>query len=376
MSTDVVDGERRGLIARLRDILFRPQSEWRRIAAEESSSPIRAHVLPLAIAGALAGLAGELIYSGFSIDGALAWNVVAAILHVVFAIVGVIVASAVINFLAKRFGAEADGERAKRLAAYSATPILIAALGSLAPPVAAILIVLGIVYAFILLGMGVGRLMPLADPENNVPRFTLTFAVVAMALAALAGAFVGPLLQSGRDALTGAVEAATPAPPAPEIARRPEAELAIERLSRANGVQVLSDPVRLEEQFPDSLPGGFARQSVTTAQGAGVSRADATYAEGEATLKLAIIQFAQDVDPAAAASLFNIGENGPRENGYARSQSIDRRLFAEELVGDNTRYIVIGRGVAMMAEGRVTVDQARAAIETIDLQRLEAEFGR
>jgi hypothetical protein len=46
------------------------------------------------------------------------------------------------------------------------------------------------------------------------------------------------------------------------------------------------------------------------------------------------------------------------------------------VAGVNARYIVIGRGVAMIAEGGVTRDQARAAIETIDLQRLEAEFSR
>jgi hypothetical protein len=282
----------------------------------------------------------------------------------------------VIGFLARRFGAEADGYRAKQLAVYAATPILVGALGALAPPVSGILVALGVVYAFILLGMGAGRLLPMPDPENNVPRFTLTFAVVCVGLTALAAAFVGPLLNSGRTAVTGAIEAVTPEPPAPVIAQRSEAELAIERLSRANGAQVLIDPARLEEQFPDSLPGGFALQSAATAQGGGVSRADAVYSAGDATMNIAIIQFARDVDPAAAAALFDIGENGPRENGYARSQSIDRRLFAEEVEGDNVRYTVIGRGVAMIAEGRATVDQARAAIETIDLQRLEAEFGR
>src|SRR5690606_16116752 len=60
----------------------------------------------------------------------------------------------------------------------------------------------------------------------------------------------------------------------------------------------------------------------------------------------------------------------------ARSQSIDGRLYAEDVGAQTARYVVIGRGVVMIAEGGVTMDQARAAVETIGLQRLEAMFGR
>jgi hypothetical protein len=306
----------------------------------------------------------------------LAWKAIAAALYVVFSIAGVIVASVVINFLVRRFGGERDGWRAKQLAVYAATPILVTAFGAVAPPVAAILSGAGVIYAFVLLAIGVPRLMPLPDPENNVPRLTLAFVAASIGIAVLAAAFIGPLINTGREALLGAVEAVVPARPAPEIARRSAAELTIERLAQSDGARVLTDPARLEEQFPESLPGGLARESVATAQGGGVSRADAVYRNDGATLSVSIIQFATTVDPAGAAALFNIKPDGQQENGYTRTQSIDGRLFAEEVAGVNARYIVIGRGVAMIAEGGVTMDQARAAIETIDLQRLEAEFSR
>lgn len=149
----------------------------------------------------------------------------------------------------------------------------------------------------------------------------------------------------------------------------------MERLAQNYGAQTLSDPARLEDQLPDSLPGGFLRQSLAKAQGGGVSRADAAYAQGTATLNISVIQFAYNIDPAAGAALFAIKPDGAAANGYVRSQAIDGRFYVEEVDGDNTRYIVIGRGVAMIAEGRTTADQARAAIETIDLQRVEAAFG-
>lgn len=376
MSTDVLSGERPGLFARVRGILLRPQGEWERIAGEEPSPLLGSYVAPLALIGAVISFAAGVLYSGFDINAGLAWRGIAAALYVVFAVLGAIVAAWLINFLARRFGAEGDGGRARQLAAYSATPVLLAAIGALAPPIALIVTIAGSVYALILLAMGVGRLMPLPDSENNVPRFTLTFAMLAIGVAGLASVFVGPLINTGREAVVGAVEAVTPARAAPEIARRSAAEIAIHRLAEAYGSPVLADPERLSEQMPDSLPGSFQRQSVATAQRGGISRADAVYSDGTARLSVSVIQFGLHVEPAAFASILEIKADGALEGGYARSQSIDGRLFAENVTGSHVRYVVIGRGVVMIAEGPVTVDRARAAVETIDLQRLEAMFSR
>ena len=54
MTTDsLYTGERSGLMARARDILIRPVSEWRRIAGEEPLPLIGSYVLPLAVIGAI-----------------------------------------------------------------------------------------------------------------------------------------------------------------------------------------------------------------------------------------------------------------------------------------------------------------------------------
>lgn len=378
MTTDALyTGERPGLIARARDILIRPQSEWRRVASEEPSPLIGSYVFPLAILGALVGFGASVLYGGsFAVNAALAWKAVSALLYAVFAVLGVMIGAWVIGLLAPRFGAEANSGRAMQLAAYSATPVLIAALGAIAPPVAGVLIGVGVIYALVLLALGMQPLMPLRDPENNVPRFTLTFAAVAAAIAALAAAFIGPLVHTGREALTGAIETVAPPPAAPELPRRSAAEMAIDRLSQAEATLLLVDPVRLEEQFPDSLPGGFERQSVAKAQGGGVSRADGVYRGGAATLSVAIIQYSANVEPAALATLLEIKPDGVTESGYNRTQSIDGRFYAEEVSAGASRYVVIGRGVIMIAQGGVTMDQARAAVETIGLQRLETMFGR
>lgn len=112
------------------------------------------------------------------------------------------------------------------------------------------------------------------------------------------------------------------------------------------------------------------------AQGGGIARADAVYRLNASTLSLTIIQFSHDVDPAAFTALLDVKPDGAQQGGYDRTQSIDGRFYAEEVREASSRYIVIGRGVVMIAQGSVTMDQARAAVETIGLQRLEGMFGR
>ena len=377
MSSDAMSGERPGLWARVPGMLMRPQAEWERIAGEEPTPLIGSYVAPLAIVGAIVGFAAGLLYSGFELNPALAWRGVTAALYVVFSALSVAVAAVLINILARRFGAEGVAGRARQLAAYAATPILIAAVGAaLAPPVALLVTLAGVVYALILLGMGVRRLMPMPDPENNVPRFAIAFALAALAVAALTGMFIAPLMSAGREAVVGAVASVAPERAAPEIESRPAVELAIQRLAESNGASVLTAPERLSEQLPDSLPGGFHRQSVAAAQRGGISRADGVYRDETTTLSVSIIQFASSVDAAAFAASLQIKTDNAGADGYVRTQRIDGRLFAEEVTPESSRYVVIGRGVAMIADGGVTVDQARAAVETIDLRRLEAMFGR
>lgn len=371
------DGEKPGLIARARNMLIRPQSEWRRIASEEPEALIGSYVLPLVLIGAAVSFGASVLYGGgVALNAALAAKLIAALLYIVFALIGVWIAGLAINALAPRFGAEPDAGRARQLAAYAATPILVSVLGAIAPPVAGVVVGVGVIYALVLLAMGVAALMPVRDPENNVPRFVISFAGLAGVAAALAAVFVGPMINASRDAILGAVETVAPVAPLPAVPELTAAERTLLRIAQAEASLLLADPARLEEQFPDSLPGGFQRQSVTTGQGGGISRADAVYRDGGASLRIALIQFSADVNTAAFASQLAVKPDGPLPDGYARTQNIDGRFYAEEVSSGASRYVVIGRGVVVIAQGGVTMDQARAAVETIGLQRLEAMFSR
>lgn len=75
-------GERPGLFARVRNILVRPQAEWERIASEDHAPLIGRYVLPLAVLGAIVGLAASIIYGGLlQLNAVLIWKVVIAALY-------------------------------------------------------------------------------------------------------------------------------------------------------------------------------------------------------------------------------------------------------------------------------------------------------
>jgi hypothetical protein len=81
---------------------------------------------------------------------------------------------------------------------------------------------------------------------------------------------------------------------------------------------------------------------------------------------------------AGMATGMNVQENRQDGDGYARTQTIDGRIYSEEVdnKASSASYGVIGRGIAVTAEGtNITLDQARAAVETVGVQRLEREFG-
>ena len=153
-TVDEFYGPRPGLFVRVRNILIAPQAEWRRIASEDPAPLISSYVLPLALLGAIVSLAANVGYGGhFTLNADLAWKGVSAALYVVFVIVGVPIAAFVINALAPRFGAEANADHAKRLAAYAATPILVATCAAIAPPIAGGVVAAGVIYALVLLAL-------------------------------------------------------------------------------------------------------------------------------------------------------------------------------------------------------------------------------
>ncbi|MGE0741559.1 MAG: Yip1 family protein [Hyphomonadaceae bacterium] len=371
MSTDTIDdGRPAGFLGRLRGLILDPQGEWRRIADEVPSHG--GYVLPLAFAGAAAGLLNKLMQVAFAPGQAWIWLSAAALIHVAFAALGVAFVAWISDRLAPRFGGERDSHRAQLLAAHSATVALLAGVAVIVPLVAPLLLLAGAIYAIVLFGLG-ARVM-LNVPEARAVMFTLSVLAIAFAAAIVVVVALTPWINRGRDA----VIAMTPGfarqeepPPRVELS---ESARVLTKLAQSHGQRVPTTAARLQEQLPLTLPGGFALAGAVNEDLHGLVRTRGEYHSGSARLYVSIIHLVRVSDVAATSEALDVPET---DNGYTRRQSIDGRAFVEQIDGEAVRYIVIGRGVAMRVdgEGGVTVDQARAAVETIDLQRLEQMFG-
>ena len=138
------------------------------------------------------------------------------------------------------------------------------------------------------------------------------------------------------------------------------------------------DPALVQAQLPQTLPGGFALTSSSSSAAIGMSQAEGVYRSADAELRLIVVQTGTMGALASLAAGMNVQENSQSADGYARTQTIDGRIYSEEVntASSSASYGIIGRGVAVSAEGtHITLDQARAAVETVGVQRLEREFG-
>lgn len=153
------------IIERAKSVCLSPDSEWSVIANEraETVALVVGYVLPLAGAAAVAQLVGEsLVGRTLGIFGTYRMPLTSAlglaVASLVFAAVGVVLLSILIDALAPTFGAAKSREQALKVAVYSATPVWIAGLLQIIPALG-IVVALGGLYALYLLYLGLPRLM-------------------------------------------------------------------------------------------------------------------------------------------------------------------------------------------------------------------------
>jgi hypothetical protein len=153
------------LIERAKAICLSPASEWTTIEGERAEAPalIIGYVLPLAGVAAVAQLIGlSVVGQSFGLLGTyrmpFTTGLELAIASLLFAVVGVVVLSFIIDALAPTFGAEKSRERAIKVAVYSATPVWVAGVLQIVPALG-VVVLLGSLYALYLLYLGLPRLM-------------------------------------------------------------------------------------------------------------------------------------------------------------------------------------------------------------------------
>jgi hypothetical protein len=402
------------LIDRAKAIILQPKAEWEKIAAEpaDAGKLIGGYLVPLAALSAIAFAIGASVFGyggfGFSVRLGLTTVIGMAVTQVVMAIVGALVLAWIVNALAPSFGSTQDMGQAQKLVVYSWTASFLAGLFAIYPPLG-MLSILGL-YSLALLYMGMPPLMK-TPLDKRVGYFIATiiaaiviFVIIGAAMGAVRGALGGPLggpfgsgfsmngpggasvegkvtLPGGGSIDLGAVQKSARDMRDAQVA----AGQGMAGVAGQGEASTIVDPAKLQELLPQALPGGFTRISVSSdaggAAGMQVASAEGVYKRGDAELQVNVIDMGAMGAMASMAGALGVNANHQDANGYERAATINGRLVTETV--DNgartAKYAIVGKSgasVTVDASGGASIEDAKAALNAVGIERLEALTGK
>ncbi len=195
------------LVARAKNILLQPKTEWPVIAGEQATtgSLYTGYIIPLAAIGPVASIIGWSVF-GFSVPfvGAIRYPIGISVRNgvVIYALslVGVFVLALIIDALAPTFGGQKNQIQALKTSAYSYTAAWVAGIFSLIPSIA-LLGLLAALYSCYLLFLGLPVLMK--APEDKAVGYTVVVIIVAIVLYFVIGAVVAQFAWRPGMGMTG-----------------------------------------------------------------------------------------------------------------------------------------------------------------------------
>jgi hypothetical protein len=323
------------------------------------------------------------------------------------------VLSYIINALAPTFGGTQNSDLALKVAVYSYTPALVAAVLKILPSLGALAGLIGGLYALYLLYLGLPRLMK-CPPDKAIP-YTAVVVICAIVLgfviAAIGTAVVGAgVMGSGAfGGMTGRSEPThevvfdkdSPLGKLQDIGKKMEesnkkmeaaqksgdanaqAAAAMEGLGMLLGGGKHVDPIGidvLKPFVPDTFAGLPKKSSNAEKTGIAslmVSKAEATYGDGASkhvTLEISDSGGASGL--VGLASWANVQGEQDNDSASERTQKVGGRLVHEKTSkdgGSNEFSIVLGDRFVVSASGSgVTTGDLKAAVSSLDLGKLES----
>ena len=405
------------LVDRAKNIILTPKTEWDKIAPETTPAQelILTYVLPLAAAAAVASFIGTALIMG-ALGSALGASIgfggalVGAVIHVVMAVVSVFVIGFIIDALAPTFGGQKSMPQALKLAVYSYTPGWVFGLAAIIPFLGWLAALIGGLYGIYVLYLGLPKLMK--NPQDkSVPYLVviilcaivlwMVIAFITAATIGMAGLGAASMMhsRSGSDIVydknsrLGQLQEF--GKKMEEQGKRMEAaqksgdqKAAMEEAMKTLGVAMSGgkgvEPVSIDDLkplVPDKLA-GLPRSDMRTEKsgvaGMMVSKAEATYREGEKHVSLEI------VDTGGMAGLMGlatwVGVQGEREDSNHReSTRADGDRMVHESVsktgGTNEYTVVVGSRFVVSAKGNADIGDLKSAVGSVDVSKLATKKG-
>jgi hypothetical protein len=406
------------IVSRVKNICLTPTAEWPVIAQEKTSTGelITGYVAPLAAVAAVAGfIGGSLVGRSLPFVGHFRVPIMAglggAVFVFVMAIVSILILGFIINALAPNFGGQKDSAQALKVAVYSYTPAWVAGVLQILPSLGVLALLAGL-YGLYLLYLGLPVLMKCPQEKSLV--YTVVVVVCAIVLSAVVGAVGGMVIgtgMAGSSVLGGAMGSGGASPEVQfdrdsamgrlqDLGNRMEeankkAEAAEKRGDSAGaaaaGMEALGilagggkrvEPVAVDQLTP-LLPERFAGLPRTSSNaersgfaGIMIARAEATYEDGDRSVRLEVTDTGGASGLAGLASWAGIQGERQDESGTERTQNVGGRVVHEKIAkgdGTNEFSVLLGQRFVVNAEGdKVSAEQLKAAVSALDLAKLEA----
>lgn len=174
------------LVARVKGILMRPQTEWPIIDDEFATigALIRNYAVPLAAIGPIAGLISGV---AFGDDDSVVGLLIAAVLGYGLALLIVFALGLIIDALASSFGGVSNRVQAMKTAVYSSTAGWVGGVGQLVPGIGWLLSLLASCYGVYLLYLGLRAVMK--SPQDKAVLYTV-IVIIALVVASMIAGFI------------------------------------------------------------------------------------------------------------------------------------------------------------------------------------------
>ena len=406
------------IIARVKNILTTPKTEWP-VAAAEPATTAGLYSGYIAIVAALPVIAGfikaSLIGSSFlgiTMRVSIGAGIGRMILSYILSLVLVYVMAWIINALAGTFGGQSNMVQALKVVAYSWTASWIAGIAIIIPWLGILVMIAGAVYSIYLLYLGLPHTMKC--PPDKAAGYTAVSVIIAIVLgwvislvvglifigamgsAAMGGMQVtgsngdkvtfnsnstlGQLAAMGQKADQASKELDAAQKSGDTAAQSAAMGKMVGAMSGSNGPVEALAPDQIKAFLPDSV-GNLKRTSISAersgAMGMQISEASAQYSgDNHQSITLEVTDTGGAKGFMAMAAAMAPESEKETDHGYEKTYSSGGNLVHEEwdTQSKSGEYsVIVGKRFTVKANGSAdSIDQLKQAVGSIDLSKLES----
>ena len=404
------------IVERAKNMILTPKTEWDKVATETVATQelFLMYALPLAAAAAIASFIGTALFVGmmgglFGAHIGMMGAFIGAIIRIVMTMVSLFVLAFIVDALAPTFGAQKSMPQALKLTVFANTPAWVFGLAAIIPFLGWLAALLGALYCIYVFYLGLPKLMK--NPEEKTVPYMVVIILAAIVLwvvvwgittATMSMGLMGAGMMSSRAGSTITYDKDSRLGQLQEWGKKMEEQgkrmeaaqksgdqkAQMEEAMKTLGVAMSGgkgvEPVSIDDLKPlvpeklAGLPRSDIRTEKSGVAGMMVSKAEATYREGEKHVSLEI------VDTGGMAGIMGlatwVGVQGEREDSSHResTRSDGDRMVHESVskTGGNNEYtIVVASRFVVSAKGNADIGDLKSAVGSVDLSKIATKKG-